>query len=107
MSSLTSDSHDVTFERWEEAANFFVIKRKVLEKVGGYSELFPYAAGEDSDLLIRLLKKGYKIRNQKTTYTPKRIRKFLFFKNSLRTIFGYLYAILKIWMFLNVESAYL
>ncbi|MCS7134658.1 MAG: glycosyltransferase [Candidatus Pacearchaeota archaeon] len=69
LSSLkASKSHDVTFNRWEEAANFFVIKRKILEEIGGYSEIFPYAAGEDSDLLIRLLKKGYKIRNQKTEY---------------------------------------
>jgi len=89
VSSLKSESHDVTFEEWEEAANFFVIKRKVLEEVGGYSEIFPYAAGEDSDLLIRLLKKGYKIRNQKVSYihdtSYKRYRKENIFKKFFKS----------------------
>ena len=63
-----NDSFDVSFEKWAEAANFLMIKKEILKSIGGYSEIFPYAMGEDSDLLIRLIKKGYKIRNQKMKY---------------------------------------
>jgi glycosyltransferase involved in cell wall biosynthesis len=99
VSSLKSNSHDVTFEEWEEAVNFFVIKRKVLEKVGGYSEIFPYAAGEDSDLLIRILKKGYKIRNHKVNYihdtSHKRYRKDNILKKFYKVYFWILVCNLK------------
>lgn len=60
--------HDVSLKEWAEPANITIIKRKVLEKVGGYSEIFPYAIGEDSELLIRILKKGYRVRNQRIEY---------------------------------------
>jgi len=63
-----NDSYDVSFENWAEPANFLMIKKEALKRIGGYSEIFPYAMGEDSDLLIRLLKSGYKIRNQKMKY---------------------------------------
>ena len=41
-------------------SDFYVIKKNVMKKIGGFSEIFPWPAGEDTDLLVRFLKNGYK-----------------------------------------------
>lgn len=99
ISKLGYRSHNVSSQEWGEAANFFVIKKSILEKVKGYSEIFPYAMGEDSDLLIRILKKGYKIRNKKSNYLhDPSIKKYVeknIFKKIYRTYFWILVCNLK------------
>ena len=93
-----TDPHDVSFASWQEAADLFVIKRQVLKAVGGYSEIFPYAAGEDSDLLIRILKRGFRVTHQPVNYIHDR-------QYSQDTLFARIYK-RYLWMFLcNLKNA--
>ena len=41
-------------------SDFYIIKKDVMKRIGGFSEMFPWPAGEDTDLLVRLLKHGYR-----------------------------------------------
>jgi len=62
-------------------SDFFIFKKESFKKVGGFSKLFPWAAGEDTDILIRYIKYGYKCKHIFPKYQhlgkDKKIRKRL------------------------------
>ena len=65
------------------------MKKSVLEKVGGFDESFPGAAGEDSDLTIRIRLAGYHLRFEPSAFVyhcPMRNNFFQFARRSF--IFG-------------------
>jgi len=46
-----------------------LIKKNVLKTIKGYSEIFPWPAGEDTDMLIKALKSGFRCKSLKCKYT--------------------------------------
>lgn len=62
------------FEVPTGGTNNIAYKKKVLEDIGGFDETFPVAAGEDADLKLRAVSKGYKI-----LYIPLKVEHFHLF----------------------------
>ena len=50
------------------AENFTLIKKDIFNKVNGYRECYKKSGGEDVDLLLRILKREYKVFYQKVNF---------------------------------------
>lgn len=74
--------------------NFTLIKKSVFNEIGGYREFFKKSGGEDVDLLLRILKKKYKVFYRKvnfihlsqTSFKKKLFRVYANFKTNFKNL---------------------
>ncbi len=55
------DEVALNLSNFRPPAHFMLVKKDAFQAVNGYRESFKYSGGEDADLLIRLLKKNFKV----------------------------------------------
>ena len=63
-----------------------VVRRNALRSINGYCEIFPWAAAEDTDMLLRAMKTGFKCKSVKCVYRQLRAHKMTAGKMAKRVL---------------------